>query len=84
MTRKTSSYLILIVTQEPNALDNLVVRCRDIAPVETTSQYTGMVGLRFRCTTNDDLATSVAAQIAEGKRFRLLTGYGVNQREIVQ
>lgn len=84
MNRKTSSYLILIVTSEPDALDKLVARCKDRAPVETTAQYAGMVGLRFRCQTNDDIAVSVATQIAEGEPFRLLTGYGVNQREIVQ
>lgn len=83
LLRKTSSYLVLIVTDHPDAtIDDMVERSP--APVEQTAKYTGMAGIRFRCETNENVALNIALQIAHGRQFVLRTGYGVNQREIAQ
>lgn len=83
LLRKTSSYLLLVPTDHPDAeIDRMVEACP--APVEQTAKYTGMAGIRFRCKTEDNLALNIALQIAGGKQFVLKTGYGVNQREVAQ
>lgn len=83
--RKSSSYLILLVTDDPNkTLDEIVARATRLGyPVETTSKYTGMCGLRFRDLTDDAAAHRAAAQIADGREFTLHTGYGTHQRQVV-
>lgn len=81
--RKTSSYLILLVSDDPNkTLDKMIEVCP--VEVEQTAVYTGMAGLRFRCQTDDNVALNIALEIAAGLPFVLRTGYGVNQREIAQ
>lgn len=85
LLRKTSTYLVLIPSEAPNAdLDQAIAKHRDAIRIETTSVYTGMFGLRFRCASNDTVARVIALEIAGGRTFTLSTGYGVNQREIAQ
>jgi hypothetical protein len=81
--RRTSSYLVLIETPNPNeTLDELVARNKALVPIETTAVYDGVAGLRFRCMTDDRVAFEIAAEIANGQPFKVRTGYGVNQREV--
>lgn len=83
LLRKTSSYLIRIETTDPKGLlDEMIERCP--VDVEQTAHLTGTAGLRFRCPSDDNQALNIALQIAHGRQFVLLTGYGVNQREVAQ
>lgn len=83
LLRKTSSYLIRIPTTDPRGtLDDMIERSP--VDIEQTAHLPGTAGLRFRCKTDDHVALNIALEIAEGKPFVLLTGYGVNQREIAQ
>lgn len=83
LLRKTSAYLIRVETTDPKpVLERMIERCP--VDVEQTAHLPGTAGLRFRCKTDDNTALNIALEIAEGRTFRLYTGYGVNQREIAQ
>lgn len=83
LLRKTSSYLIRIPTDDPRGLlEKMIEACP--VDVEQTAHLAGTAGLRFRCPTSDNTALNIALQIARGRQFVLLTGYGVNQREVAQ
>lgn len=86
--RRTSTYLVLVSgAGEPSkTLDGMVTRANDHG-VEINSSSVhpaGAAGVRFRCRSNDNEALNIALQIAGGRTFTLLTGYGVNQREVAQ
>lgn len=95
--RKTTSYHLLVLTKDYNkTAEDLVARCP--FPVEQTSVYAGVqgktffpgefsplnevAGIRFRIPSDDVLAMSLAREIANGRPFKLMTGYGVHQRDI--
>lgn len=84
--RKTSSYLLEIESANPVVLlDKMIQKCTDLGhEVDTSGVNRGKARLRFRSLTNDNVALNVALQIADGRPFVLLTGYGVNQREVAQ
>lgn len=81
--RKTSTYLVQIRDKNPSALvDEMIRRCP--AEVNGSGAGQGKAYVRFRCETDDNLAFRLALQIAEGHRFSLTTGYGLNEREVAQ
>lgn len=86
--RRTSTYLVLVSGNgDPNhTLDQMVERAKERGiEINSSSVHpAGAAGLRFRCKSDDNVALNLALQIARGRQFTLLTGYGVNQREVEQ
>jgi len=81
--RRTSTYLVQIQTADPSTLvSEMVERC----PAEVNGSGVNgiMAQVRFRCKTDDPTALHIALQIADGRQFRLTTGYGINEREVAQ
>lgn len=81
--RKTSTYLVQIKSVNPiGMLHAMIARC----PVEINASGVnrGVSHVRFRCSSDDNVALNIALEIAAGRDFRLTTGYGVNEREVQQ
>jgi hypothetical protein len=79
--RKTSTYNVSIEAANPIALlSTMLANCP--AEVNGSGVIRGRAFVRFRCESDDYVATAIAMEIAEGREYVLTTGYGVNERPV--